>query len=499
MSQIALQMKGINKAFSGVKVLKKVNFEVGKGETHALMGGNGAGKSTLMKILTGVYTLDSGEIIIDGKSVEINNPNDSNQAGVAMIFQEFSLIPKLTVAQNIYLNREPRTNLGFIDDSKMNAETQRLLDELDLHIKATDLVEDISVGYWQMTEIVKAISNNAKIVIMDEPTSTLSLKETEKLFDMIDNLRKKGITIIYISHRMDEIFKVCDRITILRDGENVITERLSELTMDDVVQHIIGGKLKRTFVWEPREVDYTKPPLLEVRNLQSGDKVKNVSFDLYRGEILGFAGLMGSGRSETVRALFGIDKIRQGTVCIDGKEIVVNNPMDAMKLGLALVPEDRREQGLILEHSVKENMILPILKKVSNKFFVQERKVSEVVKDYIQRLNIKTDNEDKIISLLSGGNQQKVVLSKWLANSPDILILDEPTSGVDIGAKSEILKVIRELADQGKSVIVISSEITELLAVSDRLIIYHQGTIANSIPRENLKAEEDVEIAIQNV
>lgn len=409
MSEIALKMSGINKAFSGVKVLKEVDFEVEKGETHALMGGNGAGKSTLMKILTGVYTLDSGEIFINGNPVEINNPNDSNQAGVAMIFQEFSLVPKLTVAQNIFLNKEPRTKLGFIDENKMNMETQRLLDELDIHIKATELVEDISVGYWQMTEIVKAISNNAKIVIMDEPTSTLSLKETEKLFEMIDNLRKKGITIIYISHRMDEIFKVCDRITILRDGENVITESLSNLTMDDVVQHIVGGKLKQSFDWEPREVDYTQKPLLEVRNLQSGDKVKDVSFDLYRGEILGFAGLMGSGRSETVRALFGIDNISQGTVRINGKEISVNNPLDAMKLGLALVPEDRREQGLILDHSVKENMVLPILGKVSNGFIVQEKKVDKIVTDFIQKLNIKTDSKDKIISLLSGGNQQKVV------------------------------------------------------------------------------------------
>ncbi|MFB4472937.1 sugar ABC transporter ATP-binding protein [Virgibacillus sp. SK37] len=499
MSQVALKMSGINKAFSEVQVLKQVDFEVIQGETHALMGGNGAGKSTLMKILTGVYTKDSGDVVIDGKPVEINSPDDSNEAGVAMIFQEFSLVPKLTVAQNIFLHREPRTRMSFIDDHKMNMETQKLLDELDLHINATDFVEDISVGYWQMTEIVKAISNNAKVIIMDEPTSTLSLKETEKLFEMIDTLKEKGITIIYISHRMDEIFKVCDRITILRDGENVITENLSNLKMDEVVQHIVGGKLKQAFDWEPREVNYTKQPLLQVENLKSGDKVKDVSFKLYGGEILGLAGLMGSGRSETVRALFGIDKITDGSVKLNGKVVNIHNPLDAMKLGLALVPEDRREEGLILGHSVKENLILPILDKVSSKLFVQENRANEIVEDYIQKLNIKTDNKNKIISLLSGGNQQKVVLAKWLANSPDILILDEPTSGVDIGAKSEILKVIRELANLGKSVIIISSEITELLAVSDRLLIYHQGVVVDSIQRENIKAEEDVEIAIQSV
>ncbi|WP_017726473.1 sugar ABC transporter ATP-binding protein [Halalkalibacterium ligniniphilum] len=499
MSQPFLSMTNIQKSFNKINVLNNVNFEVEKGEVHALMGGNGAGKSTLMKILTGVYTSDGGTITIDGKEVQLNNPNDASAAGVSMIFQEFSLVPKLTVAQNIYLHREPRNRFGFIDDKKMIEDSQKILNELDLHFSPTDYVEDISVGFWQMTEIAKAISNDTKILIMDEPTSTLTQSETEVLFQMIEKLKASGITIIYISHRMDEIFRVCDRITVLRNGTNVVTDYCKNMNMEEVINHIVGGKLKKAFEWEERQVNRSGAPLLKVENLKAGTRVENASFQLYRGEILGVAGLMGSGRSEMARALFGIDKIDEGEITINEQKVTIQNPQDAIRQGIALVPEDRRVQGLILGHSVKENMILPILSKVSKNGFIQEKRANEIVNDYVKKLNVKTDHIFKQISLLSGGNQQKVVLSKWLANDPDILILDEPTSGVDIGAKSEIIELIREIAESGKAVIVISSEMTELLAISDRILIMKNGVVTDSIERREIATEEDVERAIQNV
>ncbi|WP_180954530.1 sugar ABC transporter ATP-binding protein [Bacillus sp. V5-8f] len=497
MEQPILEMKNISKAFNGITVLDSVDFSVKKGEVHALMGGNGAGKSTLMKTLTGVYQADGGEIFIEGKKVEINNMQDARDNYISMIFQEFSLIPTLTVAENIYLTRESKNSLGLLNDKEGIKKTRVLLEELEVDINPNDVVQDLGVGYWQMTEIAKALSQEAKILIMDEPSSSLTKKETEVLFSFIEKLKRKGISIIYISHRMDEIFEVCDRITILRDGKNAVTENIKDISMDTVVQHIVGAEMDKAFEWVERSYPADSKPILKVNNLVSGTKVNGVSFTLQPGEILGFAGLMGSGRSEIARAIFGIDSMDSGDIEINGVKRTIKNPEDAVKAGLALIPEDRRMQGLVLEHSVKDNMILPILSKVKKGLFVDERKANELSNQLVQKLKIKTDNIFKTAGLLSGGNQQKIVLAKWLANDPEVLILDEPTIGVDIGAKTEILDIVRELADSGKAVIVISSELPELLAVSDRVIVLHEGKVVKELKRREINSEEELQHAIQ--
>ncbi|BDG43003.1 sugar ABC transporter ATP-binding protein [Saccharococcus caldoxylosilyticus] len=497
MDKPLLSMERISKSFNGIKVLDSVSFSLRKGEVHALMGGNGAGKSTLMKILTGVYKADEGEIFIEGKKVSINDTEDAKRNHISMIFQEFSLVPTLTVAQNIFLTREPKNAIGILDDKECIAKTKELLEELEVDINPTDIVGDLGVGYWQMTEIAKALSQDAKILIMDEPTSSLTKKETEILFNIIDKLKKKGISIIYISHRMDEIFQICDRITILRDGKRIVTENCGQISMETVIQHIVGADLDKAFEWKERSYSTEGTPVLEVKNLSSGTKVRDISFRLYPGEILGVAGLMGSGRSEMVRAIFGIDPIDGGEIFVKGKKHTIKSPADAIAAGLALIPEDRRMQGLILQHSVKENIILPILSKIKKGVFLDDRKANKIAEKFVERLNIKTDDIFKTAGLLSGGNQQKIVLAKWLANDPDILILDEPTIGVDIGAKTEIIDIIRELADGGKSILVISSELPELLAVSDRIIIVHEGRVVKELKRKEIYSEEVLQHAIQ--
>lgn len=497
MEQPLLSMEGISKSFNGIKVLDSVSFSLRKGEVHALMGGNGAGKSTLMKILTGVYQADEGEIFIEGKKVSINNTEDAKRNYISMIFQEFSLVPTLTVAQNMFLTREPKNAIGILNDKECIEKTKELLKELEVDINPTDIIGNLGVGYWQMTEIAKALSQNAKILIMDEPTSSLTKKETEVLFNFINKLKKKGISIIYISHRMDEIFQICDRITILRDGKKIATESCDEITMETVIQHMVGADLDKAFEWKERFYSIEGTPILEVKNLSSGTKVKDISFRLYPGEILGVAGLMGSGRSEMVRAIFGIDPIDGGEIFVKGKKHIIKSPTDAIAAGLALIPEDRRMQGLILQHSVKENIVLPILSKIKKGVFLDERKANKIAEQFVERLNIKTDDIFKTAGLLSGGNQQKIVLAKWLANNPDILILDEPTIGVDIAAKTEIIDIIRELADSGKSILVISSELPELLAVSDRIIVVHEGRVVKELKRKEIDSEEVLQHAIQ--
>lgn len=490
-----LEMRDISKSFNGIKVLDNVHFELKKGEVHALMGGNGAGKSTLMKILTGVYQLDAGQIQIDGSEVQIKTPTDSEKHGVSMIFQEFSLVPTLTVAQNIFLNREPKTALGFIDDRKCVQLTKQLLEELNVDIKPNDIVADLGVGYWQMTEIAKALSKETKILIMDEPTSSLTKRETEVLFEFIGRLKQKGISIIYISHRMDEIFQICDRITIMGDGRHIITEETSKLDMDSVIQHIAGKNLEK-FEWRERKGTSSETVILKVENLQTNNRVNGISFELKHGEVLGIAGLMGSGRTETMRALFGIDPVTGGDIYINGHKTVIRSPKDAIENGLALVPEDRRVQGLILDHEVKDNILLPSLSKITN-VLVNDKKGNEIAEGWVKKLNIKTDSIYKTSRLLSGGNQQKIVFAKWLANSPDIIMLDEPTIGIDIRAKVEIIDMVRDLADEGKSILLISSEMPELLAVSDRILVFHDGKVVKEYRREDIKSEEDLQHAIQ--
>jgi len=496
MDQPILEMKGINKAFNGITVLHDVHFSIKKGEVHALMGGNGAGKSTLMKILTGVYSADSGEILIEGKPVSIRSYEDSQKNNISMIFQEFSLIPTLTVAQNIFLTREKKTSLGLLDDKDCEKKTEKLLEELGVDIKPTEIVQNLGVGYWQMTEIAKALSQEAKILIMDEPTSSLTKNETEVLFSFINKLKAKGYSIIYISHRMDEIFQICDRITIMRDGRYIKTEKCSETDLDTVIQHIVGKQFDQAFEWKERSYATDVAPIMEVRNLNS-EHVQNINLKILPGEIVGIAGLMGSGRTELLRNLFGIDPIESGEIYINGVKQTIKSPKHAIDAGIVLIPEDRRMQGLVLEHSVKENMILPILSKVKKGVFIDSKTSNEISKEFVRKLNIKTDNIYKQAGLLSGGNQQKIVLAKWLANDPTVLMLDEPTIGVDIGAKTEIVEIIRSMAENGKAILVVSSELPELLALSDRVIVMHDGKIKKEMTRREIKSEEELQYAIQ--
>lgn len=496
MKQPILEMKNICKAFNGITVLDQVNFSLIKGEVHALMGGNGAGKSTLMKILTGVYTADKGEIMIEGKPVSIKSFDDAKENKISMIFQEFSLIPTLTVAQNIFLSRESKTIYGLLDDKESEKKAEKLLEELGVDIRPTDIVQELGVGYWQMTEIAKALSQEAKILIMDEPTSSLTKTETEILFSFINQLKEKGYSIIYISHRMDEIFQICDRITILRDGRYITTETCKETNLDTVIEHIVGMEFDQAFEWKERSYVTEAPPVFEVKSLHS-DKVRNINLKIQPGEIVGVAGLMGSGRTELVRCLFGIDPIDSGEVYVNGKKRTIKNARDAIESGIALIPEDRRMQGLVLEHSVKDNLILPILTRLNKGLFIDNKRSNEISNKFVRKLNIKTDDIFKQSNLLSGGNQQKIVLAKWLANDPTVLLLDEPTIGVDIGAKTEIMDIIREMADSGKAILVISSELSELLALSDRVVIMHEGKIKKEMKRREINSEEDLQYAIQ--
>ena len=497
MDPVAVRMTGITKSFSGIRVLHGVDFDLRKGEVHALVGGNGAGKSTLMKILQGVYTPDEGQIAVDGNPVEIRSPHDARALGIGMIFQEFSLIPTLTVAQNIFLGREPRGSGGLIDDRASARRARELFAEMEEEIDPNARMLDLGTGYWQLTEIAKALAQDARVLIMDEPTSSLTATEAHSLFALVQRLRKRGISIIYISHRMDEIFRITDRITVLRDGRHVLTDDTAALTMNQVIAAIVGKTMEQAFEWQERSVDRSVAPLLQVRNLSAGKRVQDVSFDLYPGEILGLAGLMGSGRTELARAIFGIDRVDKGQILIRGEPTDIRNPEDAITAGVSLVPEDRRIQGLVLDHSVKNNLLLPQLDRLDRAGILDDRRGDRMAGSIVEDLRIKTGSIGTTVRLLSGGNQQKVVIGKWLATEPDILILDEPTAGVDIQAKTEILGVIRALADRGKGIIVISSELVELLAVSDRLLVLRDGHVVREIDRREIRTEEELHRAVQ--
>jgi ribose transport system ATP-binding protein len=490
-------MTGISKSFSGIRVLHGVDFGLRKGEVHALVGGNGAGKSTLMKILQGVYTPDEGQISVDGQPVEIRSPKDARALGIGMIFQEFSLIPTLTVAQNIFLGYEPRGSSGLIDDRASVRQARQLFGEMGEEIDPNARMIDLGTGYWQLTEIAKALAQDARVLIMDEPTSSLTATEAHSLFALVQRLKERGISIIYISHRMDEIFRITDRITVLRDGRHILTENTAALTMNRVIHAIVGKTMEQAFEWRERSVDRSVAPMLQVRNLSAGKRVQDVSLDLFPGEILGLAGLMGSGRTELARAIFGIDRIDKGQILIRGERVDIGDPKEAISAGISLVPEDRRSQGLVLDHSVKNNLLLPLLNRLDNVGIIDDRRGDRMAGSIVDDLSIKTGSIGTTVRLLSGGNQQKVVIGKWLATEPEILIMDEPTAGVDIQAKTEILGVIRALADRGKGIIVISSELVELLAVSDRLLVLRDGHVVREIDRREIGTEEELHRAVQ--
>ncbi|MDR2659644.1 MAG: sugar ABC transporter ATP-binding protein [Spirochaetaceae bacterium] len=500
MGEYALQMRNIVKSFYGNTVLDNVNFDLKKGRVHAIVGGNGAGKSTLMKILTGVYTKDSGEIIVDGKKCDFSNYNDANAAGIRMIFQELSVVPTLTVAENIFLNHEYKKSrpLGMLlDDKKMKKEAEALLRHFELEVPVDAKIRDLSVGLWQLIEIVKALSRKTKVLVMDEPTASLTANEVTRLFDIVKSLKASGVSIVYISHRMNEILSIADEITVLRDGRHIITEEARNLDINGIINYMLGESARHSFEYHERPHREKPAVRLEVENLCVDNLVKDVSFSVNEGEITGIAGLMGSGRTETLEALFGARKIQKGSVKVQGRLIPIKNTRDAINAGIALVPEDRRREGLVLPHTVKINMLITLFKQVTGKILIDEAKIKELTRVSIQELNIKTQSIDSQASSLSGGNQQKIVIAKWLKNNPKLLLLDEPTAGIDIGAKGEIIKIIEDYAQEGNSVIVVSSEIPELMAMCDKIIVMVDGRLTRTLTRNDMLNEEVIQNAIQ--
>lgn len=475
-------MTGVSKAFGGVRALDNVHLEVKAGEIHALLGGNGAGKSTVLKILRGVHAPDQGTIQVFETLLNEHTPDESSRAGIAMIFQEMSLVPTLTVAQNIFLVNEMKDALGFIDDRKAIERSRELFSGLDVDVNPTALAGDLGAGQRQLTEIVKAISRRARILILDEPSTALSAQDVERLFAFLKKLKSEGVAIIYVSHRMDEIIKIADRATILRDGRHVITAPLSELTLESIIEHIVG-KHSKGLTGISRDDTKRSEVLIELKRVSGKFKPIDVSFAIRAGEVVGIAGLLGSGRSAIARLLFGIDARKSGEICIRGKPVDIKSPLNAIAHGIALIPEDRLRQGVVLEHSVADNMSLSIFDRISTWGWISKRKWADTATQKVSSLKIKAASTAAAVHTLSGGNQQKVVLGKWLASDPSILIFDEPTAGIDIGSKSEIIMLIRELAREGKAIIVISSELNELLAACDRILVMSAGRIVRDIPR----------------
>lgn len=491
-----LQMRDICKSFNGVQVLKDVDFTLKRGEVHALVGGNGAGKSTLMKIFTGVYTKDSGTVLLDGEEVHFKSYDDASHAGVRMIFQELSLVPTLTIYENIFLNNEALKGIT-LDRKEMRRLAGDLLHSLGLDISPSALVSSLPVGYQQMVEIAKALSTNAKILVLDEPTASLTDAEVGMLFSTMERLKAKGVSMVYISHRMSEILQVTDSVSILRDGQVVLAAPTSELDIPAIVHAMLGESAEKGFEWVPRANPPSDELMLDVRNLKLDNIVEDVSFQVRKGEIVGIAGLMGSGRTEILKALFGMDKVKSGTITLDGQQVTFRNVQQAIAAGMALVPEDRRREGLVLGHTVKANAIVTVLDQLLNGFLISEKRSNDLVHSKVAQLNVKTDGIGKTINLLSGGNQQKVVIAKWLAANPKVLLLDEPTAGIDIGAKGEITAIIRDFADAGNSVVLVSSELVELMAVCDRVIVLHDGKVTQNLDRQDIDSEEVLQNAIQ--
>ncbi len=492
MNKPILQMKNITKEFPGVKALDNVNLELHEGKVMALMGENGAGKSTLMKILSGVYKKNSGQIFYKGEETDIKGPKDAGEKGIAIIHQELNLVKDISIGENIFLGREPKS--GFrIDFNKLHEESDKLLQKLNVDISSKELVENLSIAQMQMIEIAKALSLNAQIIIMDEPTDALTDKETKSLFNVINELKSEGKAIVYISHRLKEIFEICDYITVLRDGKYVGTEEIINLDEDKMIEMMVGRKLTDQF---PRTEAKIGENVLEVKNLNN-KYIDNISFEVKAGEILGISGLMGAGRTELAKTIYGHIKKDSGKILKYGKEIENKSAKDAIKNRIAYVSEDRKGDGLILELSVKENMSISSLDRVSSLFKIDKKKELERVNSYIQRMRIKTPSENQLIKNLSGGNQQKIAIAKALMTHPDVLILDEPTRGVDVGAKKEIYDLINEFKDQGKAVIMISSEMPEILGLSDRIIVLSQGKITGEFDIEDATQESILKCAVE--
>jgi ribose transport system ATP-binding protein len=473
-----LQVRGISKSFYGVTVLRNIDLDVFSGEIHAICGENGAGKTTLMNILTGSFLPDSGDIYFNGEKVVFNGPKDAQQIGISIVHQEISLFPHLTVAENIFAGRVPLNRGDLINKNELNKRAKEVIKELKTNIEPNEIVGELSISQQQMVEIAKALSSNCKVLILDEPTSALTEAEAEILFNILEILRRNGMAILYISHRMSEIFKICQRITILRDGEHVWTKMTSDTTIDEVVSSMVGRKLDNIYPEKGKKGDNVK---LEVKGLTRKGVYSDITFKLYEGEILGIFGLMGAGRTEVARGICGIDHVDHGEIYLNREKIPINNIQNTIKRGLVYVTEDRKNEGLFLEMSVAANIIAANLKQVSKRGFINVNLVTLISEKFRGNMNIKCKTIEQSVITLSGGNQQKVLLSKWLALDPKVLILDEPTRGIDVGAKHEIHEILRNLANQGIGIIVISSELPEILGISDRILVMHQGKIVGEL------------------
>jgi len=485
--KILLTMEHIHKKFPGVYALNDVQLELKAGEVHALLGENGAGKSTLIKVLGGIYEADEGDIYIEGKKIAIHSVRDAQANGISIIHQELVLVPYMTVAENIFLGREPGKG-SLVNRKKMTEDAQQLLDQYEMDICAGSLIKDLTIAQQQMVEIVKAISYHSKILVMDEPTSSISDKEVAFLFKTMRGLTANGIGIIYISHKMSELEEICDRVTVMRDGQYVATKKVQETNKDSLIALMVGRELTNYYTR-----DYQKPgeEVLRCEHISDGNRVHDASFKVHKGEIVGFAGLVGAGRSETMKCIFGLTKNYTGSVYVKGKKIKILNPIDALKSGIVLVPEDRKKEGLYKVQSVRFNSTIEILEQFIHGVAVDHKKEKRITQDYIDMMSTKTPSQEQLIGNLSGGNQQKVMISRWLATEPDILILDEPTRGVDVGAKSEIYAIMNELSKKGMAIIMISSELPEIINMSDRVYVMAGGSIKlcldhNEVTQENI-------------
>ncbi|MEN9740766.1 MAG: hypothetical protein RLZ72_1032 [Actinomycetota bacterium] len=492
MTEFLVEMSNITKRFPGVLALDNVKLNLRPGLVHSLMGENGAGKSTLMKILAGVYTLDEGQILINGEPVSITNPRDGLANGISMIHQELMFVPELTAAENIYLGRELRTKSGLVSKKLMIDAAQAVFDRWNININPAAQMKTLSVAQAQMVEIAKAIAFDSKIIIMDEPTSAITEREVERLHDIIRQLRKAGTAVIYITHKMDEVFAISDEITVFRDGTWVATEEAADMNREKLIALMVGRELNQLFPKVEAEIGEV---ILEVENLNRGHLVKNVSFKVRRGEILGFAGLMGSGRSEVLETLFGIYPAESGTVKVKGKEVKIREPHQAIEAGIGLLTEDRKKTGIMGVLSVRENMSVASLDRFSIGGILRKKNIEDACEDQRQALALKTPSLNQLIQNLSGGNQQKVLISRWLLTDPDILIIDEPTRGIDVGAKSEIHRLMGELAKQGKAIIMVSSEMPEVLGMSDRIVVMCEGNLVDEVSRADATQEKIMELA----
>ena len=490
-----LQMRSITKVFPGVTALKSVNFDLMKGEVHALVGENGAGKSTLIKILSGAILKTSGEIEFDGVPVEIANPLQAQMLGIAVIYQELMLASSLSAAENILLGRFPKRWGVFIDRKKIFSTARQLTTMLGLQIDLNLPLQLLTIAQQQMIEVAKALSLDARIIVMDEPSAVLTPHELEKLFEVIYQLKNEGVSFIYISHRLEEIFRIADRVTVLKDGEVQDTRTISEVTRPQIINMMVGREIKK--IDAKREVISDNRVILEVKNLKSEHLSEPINLKLYQSEILGIAGLVGAGRSELVRAIFGADKKISGEIFINDELVEINSPKDAVQLELGLVPEDRKSQGLLSDMSVAENMTVTSLKKFTQAGFIRKSKEMDAANSLVNRLKIKLSSIQQNINSLSGGNQQKVILARWLDSNAKIIIFDEPTRGIDIAAKAQIHQLMRELVEQGAAIIMISSELPEILEMSDRVIVMHEGKITGEMNRTEATEEKIIILATQ--